>query len=106
MSGKVYRYAMAEYNVVERLESLVAKMLEQNSRAEEQIALLERKNSEQALKIRALQQQIKSDREERERLQLSAAMQQSPASRRKAKAQINRLLREVDACIDLVSAQI
>ena len=106
MSGKVYRHKMAEYNVIERLESLVEKMLEQNVRAEEQIAKLQRKNSEQALKIRALQQQIKSDREEFERLQLSAAMQQTPASRRVAKAQINRLLREVEKCIDLVSARI
>lgn len=97
---------MAESNVVQRLESLVEKMLEQNARAEAQIAQLQRKNSEQAVKIRTLQQQIKSDREENERLQLSAAMQQTPASRRVARAQINRLLREVDKCIDLVSARI
>ena len=68
--------------------------------------LPDRINEKQAAKIRALQEQAKRDKEELARLEMAAALNGSDRDKSAARAQVNRLLREVDKCIALVSDRI
>lgn len=96
---------MAEKEIIATLEANVRTLMNLHAKAVAQMADLQRKNEEQSLKIRSLQQQLRQSEEEMARLRLSEAMAGS-GDKRVARAQVNRLLREVDKCIALVSAKI
>jgi hypothetical protein len=96
---------MAEKEIIATLEANVRTLMDLHAKAVAQMADLQRRNEEQSLKIRSLQQQLRQNQEEMTRLRLSEAMAGN-GDKRAARAQVNRLLREVDKCIALVSAKI
>ena len=97
---------MAENKVIQRLESSVDKMLEQYTLATEEVARLQILTAAQQRKIRTLQQQLSDAERALAQAKLSEAMVSGGADTKAARAQINRLLREVDKCIEIVSAKI
>jgi hypothetical protein len=96
---------MSENKVVQRLESSIDKMLEQYTLASEEVARLQMLTAAQQRKIRTLQQQLSDAERALAQAKLSTAMV-SGVDTKAARAQINRLLREVEKCIELVSAKI
>ena len=78
--------------------------LHDNALAE--VATLRAKNEEQSAKIRTLQTQLKEVRNELKEQSLRNAIGGATANKAAAKAQINALLREVEACIAMVSKRI
>ena len=95
---------MAQKDVIATLEANVKLLMEQYTKAVEQMESLQRKTEDQALKIRALQQQAQADKEEITRLQLAKAIG-GVGDKKSARMQLNRLLREVEKCITLVEAK-
>ena len=97
---------MAENQVIQRLESSVEKMLEQYTLASEEVARLQILAAAQQRKIRTLQQQLSDAERALAQAKLTEAMTSVGSDTKAARAQINRLLREVDKCIEIVSAKI
>ena len=98
--------SMAENNIVQRLEQSVEKLLEQYTLSAEEVARLQMLTAAQQRKIRTLQQQLSDAERALAQAKLSEAMVSDGGDTKAARAQINRLLREVDKCIELVSAKI
>ena len=96
---------MAENKIVQQLEASVDKMLEQYTLASEEVARLQMLSSAQQRKIRTLQQQLSDAERALAQAKLTEAMTSASSDTKAARAQINRLLREVDKCIELVSAK-
>ena len=97
---------MAENNIVQRLEQSVEKLLEQYTLSAEEVARLQMLTAAQQRKIRTLQQQLSDAERALAQAKLSEAMVSDGGDTKAARAQINRLLREVDKCIELVSAKV
>ena len=74
--------------------------------AMKEVALLREESNEQKAKIRTLQEQLREAKAEADKASLHAAIAGSVSNRAAARAQVNRLLREVDKCIDMVSNRI
>lgn len=87
------------------LEANVRRLMSLHAESEKQLSALQQKSEQQTLKIRSLQQEVKAQKDEIARLRLSEAMSGN-GDKRLARAQVNRLLREIDKCITLVSAKI
>ena len=71
-----------------------------------EVTALRAKNEEQSAKIRTLQTQLKELQSELKQQSLRNAIGGATANKAAARAQINSLLREVDACIAMVSKRI
>ena len=97
---------MAENKVVHQLEQSIDKMLEQYTLATEEVARLQMLTAAQQRKIRTLQQQLSDTERALAQAKLSEAMTSVGRDNKAARTQINRLLREVEKCIELVSATI
>ncbi len=97
---------MAELNVVERLSASIDKVLDQYTLATDEVARLQMLADAQQRKIRTLQQQLSDAERALAQAKLSSAFIGSGEDVKAAKAQINRLLREVEKCIELVSAKV
>ena len=97
---------MTNKEIIDALETDVHRLMKQHSDAMERLAKLQKVNDEQAMKIRSLQTQTKQDKEEIARLRLGEAMVGNGRDKSAARAQVNRLLREVDKCIALISDEI
>lgn len=97
---------MAENKIVQQLEQSVEKLLEQYTLSAEEVARLQMLTAAQQRKIRTLQQQLSDAERALAQAKLSEAMVSDGGDTKAARAQINRLLREVDKCIELVSAKI
>ena len=97
---------MAENKIVQRLEQSVEKLLEQYTLSAEEVARLQMLTAAQQRKIRTLQQQLSDAEKALAQAKLSEAMISDGGDTKAARAQINRLLREVDKCIELVSAKV
>ena len=97
---------MAENKVVHQLEQSIDKMLEQYTLATEEVARLQMLTAAQQRKIRTLQQQLSDTERSLAQAKLTEAMIAVGRDNKAARAQINRLLREVDKCIEIVSARI
>ena len=97
---------MAENKIVQQLEQSVEKLLEQYTLSAEEVARLQMLTAAQQRKIRTLQQQLSDAEKAVAQAKLSEAMVSDGGNTKAARAQINRLLREVDKCIELVSAKI
>lgn len=98
--------SMAENKIVQQLEQSVEKLLEQYTLSAEEVARLQMLTAAQQRKIRTLQQQLSDAERALAQAKLSEAMVSDGGDTKAARAQINRLLREVDKCIELVSAKI
>lgn len=97
---------MAGKEIIGTLYADVHRLMELHSEAVRQMAELRRTNERQADKIRLLQEQARRDKEELARAETAAALCGSSRDKSAAIAQVNRLLREVDKCIALVSERI
>ena len=97
---------MTENKIVQRLEQSVDKLLEQYTLSTEEVARLQMLTAAQQRKIRTLQQQLSDAERALAQAKLSEAMVSDGGDTKTARAQINRLLREVDKCIEIVSARI
>lgn len=93
---------MTSKEIIATLAEDVKRLLAAHASSVEEVRSLRQRSNDQAAKIRSLQQQLKEAKAENARLQLGEALgatKSSPAAR----AQINRLLREIDQCINLVT---
>ena len=97
---------MAENKVVDQLGESIDKMLAQYTLATEEVARLQMLTAAQQRKIRTLQQQLSDTERALAQAKLSEAMTSVGRDNKAARTQINRLLREVDKCIEIVSAKI
>ncbi|MBE6175229.1 MAG: hypothetical protein E7147_06775 [Rikenellaceae bacterium] len=97
---------MAKGHVIESLVSDVEQLMKLHDNALAEVATLRAKNEEQSAKIRTLQTQLKEVRNELKEQSLRNAIGGATANKAAAKAQINALLREVEACIAMVSKRI
>lgn len=97
---------MAENKIVQRLEQSVETMLEKYTLATEELERLHMLTAAQQRKIRTLQQQLSDSERALAQAKLTGAMLGEGADNKAARAQINRLLREVEKCIEIVSATI
>lgn len=97
---------MAKESIIKTLIGDVERLMKLHESATAEVKALRAKNEEQSAKIRDLQAQLKAMRKEVSEQSLRQAMVGSTANKAAAKAQINRLLREVDTCIAMVSKRI
>ena len=97
---------MAENEIVQRLEKSVDIMLEKYTLATEELERLQMLTAAQQRKIRTLQQQLSDSERALAQAKLTSAMVTGGGDNKAARAQINRLLREVEKCIEIVSAKI
>lgn len=96
---------MTSKEIVSVLGANVKRLIEMHKQDAAALTKLQRKTADQADKIRRQQEEIESLKQELGRLQLMVAMGGGEKTR-VAHAQLRKLLREVDRCIDLVSKQI
>ena len=106
----VYRFetrvAMTSKEIIETLSADVERLMKLHNAAMEEIATLREQSNEQNSKIRSLQSQLREAKAEVDKASLHAAIAGSVSNKSAARAQINRLLREVDLCIEMVSNRI
>lgn len=96
---------MPQPKLIEALETKVARLIADNTALREQAAKLRR--TEERMRAERLQmQQQAADLERRVQvLELSGSMGGGRGEQKRARARVNRLLREVDKCIALVIKQ-
>lgn len=97
---------MAKENIIQTLIGDVERLMKLHDEAMAEVETLRAKNEEQNKKIRTLQKELKDTQKALSEQSLRQAMGGSSANKAAAKAQINRLLREVDKCIVMVSKRI
>lgn len=91
--------------VIEALAADVERLMRLHESASAEVVALRAKNAEQRAKIHSLQQQLKDTKSELSRATLREVAG-GAAGNKAARTQINRLVREVDRCIALVSNKI
>ena len=97
---------MKSKEVIASLTADVERLMKLHDSAMEEVAALREKNSEQSAKIRTLQEQLREAKTEAEKASLRAAIAGSVSNKAAARSHVNRLLREVDKCIEMVSNRI
>lgn len=97
---------MKSKDIIERLAADVERLMKLHESAMKEVVSLREESSEQKAKIRTLQEQLREAKAETEKASLHAAIAGSVSNKSAARAQVNRLLREVDKCIDMVSNRI
>lgn len=101
-----YRKEMTSKEIIEALTADVERLMKLHNAAMEEVATLREQSNEQNNKIRSLQNQLRDAKAEVDKASLHAAIAGSVSNKSAARAQINRLLREVDLCIEMVSNRI
>lgn len=91
--------------VIEALAADVERLMRLHESASAEVVALRAKNAEQRAKIHSLQQQLKDTKSELSRATLREVAG-GAVGNKAARTQINRLVREVDRCIALVSNKI
>ncbi len=97
---------MASKEIIAKLSADVEQLMTLHEGAMAEVAELRAKCNEQSASLRTLQEQLRETKAELERASLRAAISGSVSNKAAARAHINRLLREVDACIAMVSNRI
>ena len=97
---------MTDKNIITTLTADVERLMKLHESAMEEVAQLREKSSEQSATIRTLQEQLREAKVQAEKASLHAAIAGSVSNKAAARAHFNRLLREVDACIAMVSNRI
>ena len=97
---------MSNKDIIATLTADVERLIKLHEGAMAEVAALREKSSEQNAKIRSLQEQLRGAKAEAEKAAVHAAIAGSVANKAAARAHINRLLREVDKCIAMVSNRI
>jgi multidrug resistance efflux pump len=97
---------MTSKDIIATLTADVERLIKLHEGAMAEVAALREKSNEQNATIRSLQEQLRSTKAEVEKAALHAAIAGSVSNKAAARAHINRLLREVDKCIAMVSNRI
>lgn len=97
---------MKSKDIIATLSADVERLMKLHTSAMEEIAMLREKSGEQSAKIRSLQEQLREAKAEAEKASLHAAIAGSVSNKAAARSHVNRLLREVDKCIEMVSNRI
>ncbi len=97
---------MTSKEIIATLTADVERLMKLHNSAMEEVVSLREKSSEQSATIRSLQEQLRTAKAEAEKASLHAAIAGSVSNKAAARSHINRLLREVDKCIAMVSNRI
>ena len=97
---------METRETIDILEERIAKMVDLYKSALAELESERRSAAALKLRIRELQQQAKADRETMAKLSLAVSMSGASGDTKAARAQVNRLLREVDECIKIAASGI
>ena len=97
---------MSNKDIIATLTADVERLMQLHKSAMAEVAALREKSSEQNATIRTLQEQLRGAKAEAEKAAVHAAIAGSVSNKAAARAHINRLLREVDKCIAMVSNRI
>ena len=97
---------MNSKEIIATLTADVERLMKLHDSAMEEVATLREKSGEQSATIRSLQEQLRKAKAEAEKASLHAAIAGSVSNKAAARSHINRLLREVDDCIAMVSNRI
>ena len=97
---------MKSKEIIEALSADVERLMKLHDGAMEEVAALREKSNEQSAKIRTLQEQLREAKADAEKASLHAAIAGSVSNKSAARSHVNRLLREVDKCIEMVSNRI
>jgi multidrug resistance efflux pump len=97
---------MTSKETIKALVADVERLMKLHESAMAEVVALREKSSEQAQAIRTLQEQLRDAKAEVEKASLHAAIAGSVSNKAAARSHINRLLREVDKCIAMVSNRI
>ena len=97
---------MTTKDIIATLTADVERLMKLHDGAMAEIATLREKNNEQSATIRGLQEQLREAKSEAEKASMHAAIAGSVSNKAAARTHINRLLREVDKCIAMVSSRI
>ena len=97
---------MNSKEIIETLAADVERLMTLHKGAMEEIVTLRKRGEEQSAKIRTLQEQLRDAKAQAAKVAAQEAMAGSVSNKAAARAQINRLVREVDKCIAMVSSRI
>ena len=97
---------MKSKDIIASLTADVERLMKLHDSAMEEVVALREKSSEQSAKIRTLQEQLREAKTVADKASLHAAIAGSVSNKAAARSQVNRLLREVDNCIEMVSNRI
>lgn len=97
---------MANKDIIKVLTADVERLMQLHEAAMSEVAALRAKSAEQSAKIHSLQQQLKDTKSELSKATLREIAGGADGNKAAARTQINRLVREVDRCIALVSHKI
>ena len=97
---------MTSKEIIEGLSADIERLMKLHEEAMNEIVTLREKSGEQSAKIRTLQEQLREAKAEAEKASLHAAIAGSVSNKSAARSHVNRLLREVDKCIEMVSNRI
>lgn len=97
---------MTSKEIIATLTADVERLMKLHESAMEEVAMLREKSGEQSEKIRTLQEQLREAKSVADKASLHAAIAGSVSNKAAARSQVNRLLREVDNCIEMVSNRI
>lgn len=96
---------MVDKSVITNLETRVGQLIDDHRRLSELCSELVAQCEALRHEKRTLEERIKTQDAELARMQLTEGLTGGTRSREKARARVNRLMREVDKCIALVERQ-
>ena len=96
---------MAVNPIIPSIEAKVARIIDDNRSLRAQCGELTQQRDKLRSDNRELQQRVTALERELSKLKLNAALAGDKSDKRAAKARINRLMREVDSCIAMLSAE-
>lgn len=94
---------MTSKEIIEALSADVERLMQLHDSAMAEVVALREESNEQKAKIRTLQEQLKEAKVQNATTSLRDAIAGGVANKAAARTQLNRLLREVDKCIEMVS---
>jgi uncharacterized protein YlxW (UPF0749 family) len=100
-----FRKKMAQKEVIEKLAAQVKILIEEHRRKSEQCDRLVAECKDLKEENRSLQERVKQLDSELATAQLGAGLAGNNSNTAKARARVNRLMREVDRCIAIVKQQ-
>ena len=93
---------MAEKSVITNIENRIRQLMDDHKRLSDQCAELTAQRDNLKAENRTLQERIRERDGELSRMQLTEGLAGESRNREKARARVNRLMREVDKCIALL----
>lgn len=93
---------MSDKSVIGNIEARIRQLVEDHKRLSEFCTELTRQRDGLKAENRSLQERIRTLEDEVSRMQLAEGLAGGSRNREKARARVNRLMREVDKCIALL----